>query len=267
MQRSTEFKDVPVVIFCGGNGVMLGEAYPGRTNKALIDVNGLPLFLWVALAYSQHGATNFILALGYQDHLFGEALLRAGALPQKDVHNQYELKLGDQICRITLLSCGPAASTFSRLLLCKSSLDDLIGGYEDFAVAYSDTLSDIDLGSEIQFHKKNGLICTMVAAKMPVRFRVLGIRPGETLVRGFSSRPVIEAGSINGGYYLLNKKFWSESQSLDHSVAFENEPLEHLASIGQLGAYEHRGAWQTCDAERDMLEMGRIARQLSMGKK
>lgn len=262
MQRSSELKNTPVVILCGGKGIMLDGTCGERTNKALINIGGLPMFWRVIQIYALHGASNFILGVGYQSNKFGEVLEHIGASPVDDSPSCYRVSLGQQICYITLVSCGPNASTASRLLACKPALDAIVD-YEHFAVAYSDTLSDVDLGSEMQFHKKSGLICTLVAAKMPVRFRVLGIRPGEVLVRGFAARPVIEAGTINGGYYLFSRDFWNIAQLLTPSIALENEPLEYLAASGQLVAYEHRGAWQTCDAERDLPELDRIARQIS----
>lgn len=262
MQRSSELKNTPVVILCGGKGIIIDGACSERTNKALINIGDLPMFWRVIQTYVLHGASKFILATGYQGNKFGETLEQIGALQADGSPNCYHVLLGQQNCYVTLVNCGPDASTASRLLACKAALD-ATGDYDHFAVAYSDTLSDVDLGSEMQFHKKSGLICTLVAAKMPVRFRVLGIRPGEVLVRGFAARPVIEACTINGGYYLFSQNFWNVAHLLTHSIALENEPLEHLAAAGQLVAYEHRGAWQTCDAERDLPELDRIARQIS----
>lgn len=260
MLRSNELVHVPVVILCGGKGVMLDEQQPQRTNKALITLQGQPLFYWVILTYALHGATEFILAVGFQGERFGPALLAAGA--QALEPDSYRLTLGGQPCQVRLVPTVAEATTAGRLLDCRPALEAL-GPSVRFAVTYSDTLSDIDLAAEMRFHKEQGLVATMVAAKLPVRFRVLGIRMGEVLVRGFAARPVIEGASINGGYYLFTPAFWHVANSLSPTVALENQPLEQLAAAGQLAAYEHIGAWQNCDTERDLVELNRLALQLA----
>lgn len=258
---SAEFKNIPVVILCGGKGVVLGGVNSERINKALIKIEGFPLFWWVMQTYVLHGASNFILALGYQGDQLRMDLKHAGAIQVNGWPNRYQLTIEHQTCYVTLVQCAFDANTAIRLLACKPALDTL-DEYKNFAVAYSDTLSDIDLGSEIKFHLKTGLICTLASAKLPVRFRVLGIRPGEVLVRGFSARPMIETANINGGYYLFSRDIWELSQLLAASTGLENEPLEHLALAGQLAAYEHKGAWQPYDAERDLIELGVISKKL-----
>jgi len=262
MQLTNELAHVPVVILCGGKGVMLNEEHSQRSNKALIQVHGQSMLYWVMQTYALHGSTEFILATGFQANRFGPVLQASGAQPVSGSGDCFTLKLGGKSCHLRLVVTPDEGSTGGRLLACRAALDSL-GTRENFAVTYSDTLSDIDLGAEMRFHKKQGRIATIVAAKLPVRFRVLGIRTGEVVVRGFAARPVIEGASINGGYYLFTSAFWNAVSTLSPTVALENEPLEQLAAVGQLDAYEHKGAWQTCDAERDLVELSRLASQLS----
>ena len=118
----------------------------------------------------------------------------------------------------------------------------------------------MDLGAELAFHTSEQRVATLVSAKFPVRFRVLGIRSGETAVRAFASRPVIEAASINGGYYLFTQAIWQAQYGLEQADALENKPLEQLAQAGQLAAFAHSGAWQNCDSERDFECIERIAK-------
>ncbi len=262
MPRSNEFSEIPVIILCGGKGVMLDEENNKRKNKALIQVNGKPLMYWVMQTYALHGASKFIISAGFQWEIFGESLEKTGAKKGEGAGSLYIMDLAGVSCRVQLVKTREDASTGGRLIGCRDALTRF-GEYKDFAVTYSDTLSDVDLEAEMKFHKKQDLIATMVAAKLPVRFRVLGIRSGEVLVRGFASRPVIEAASINGGYYIFKSTFWDQTGRIDDLVALENEPLEQLASSGQLAAYEHKGDWQTCDAERDLKTLEYIARKIS----
>ena len=95
-----------------------------------------------------------------------------------------------------------------------------------------------------------------------MRFRILGVRAGEVLVRGFASRPVIESSNINGGYYIFTNELWKDFLSFEKSGTLEGQVLESLVASNQLTAFEHDGLWQNCDAERDLIELAQIARSL-----
>ena len=60
--------------------------------------------------------------------------------------------------------------------------------------------------------------------------------------------------SINAGYMVLEPKIFDYIEG-DNTV-FEREPLEKIASEGELMSYLHTGYWQCMDTkrERDMLE-------------
>ncbi len=252
---SNEFNQVPVVILCGGKGVMLDELHNQRINKGLVEVQNKPLFLWVMHHYSLYGATDFILATGFQGEQFGAALETAGAKANADKSGCYNVTIAQKTCRVRLVQTAQDATTAERLLACKPWLEKA----DRFALSYSDTLSDVDLSAEMRFHNSQKLVATLVAAKFPVRFRILGIRSGEAIVRAFASRPVIEAASVNGGYYIFTSALWQDIYGLDKPVALENQPLERLAAAGQLAAFEHNGRWQNCDAERDLVELQKLA--------
>ena len=259
---ANEFRRVPVVILCGGKGVMLNELTKQRVNKALVEVLDKPLFFWVMHHYALYGATDFMLATGFQGKQFADALIKAGAKTVGENLDCYEVKVAQMVCRVRIVPTNADATTADRLLACKPWLEMV----DRFALTYSDTLSDVDLSAEMRFHISQGLVATLVATKFPVRFRILGIRSGETLVRAFASRPVIEAANINGGYYIFTKELWKEIYSRDMSVALEDQPLEQLAATGQLAAFEHNGIWQNCDTERDLAELKKIAMHLESMK-
>jgi NDP-sugar pyrophosphorylase family protein len=83
-------------------------------------------------------------------------------------------------------------------------------------------------------------------------------------VRAFASRPVIEAASINGGFYFFTDAIWSDVFHLTENCALENEPLEILAASKQLAAFDHPGRWQNFDAERDLDAMVSLAKALEV---
>jgi glucose-1-phosphate cytidylyltransferase len=54
---------------------------------------------------------------------------------------------------------------------------------------------------------------------------------------------------INGGFFVLSSKVLQLIKD-DHTI-WEREPLEELARVGQLAAFQHPGFWQPMDTLRD----------------
>ncbi len=256
-----QFDGVPVAILCGGKGVILDGAAGRRINKALVAVLGRPLFAWVMLHYAFHGAREFILATGLQDADLRDALASAlGAVAAQGDAGLYKLRLAGRDCSVRLVTTGDVAATGDRMLACRAWLEHA----DHFCVTYSDTLSDVDLEAEMKFHRATGMAATLVAAQLPVRFRILGMRHDEPIVRAFASRPVIESAPINGGYYIFGRSLWKEHSPADSEPALvlERDILERLARDSQLGAFAHRGLWQHFDCERDLAGLVPVAERL-----
>ena len=57
------------------------------------------------------------------------------------------------------------------------------------------------------------------------------------------------SSSINGGFFVLSPAVLDYIEG--DSTVWEREPLECLASEGQLAAYDHRGFWHAMDTLRD----------------
>jgi glucose-1-phosphate cytidylyltransferase len=70
-----------------------------------------------------------------------------------------------------------------------------------------------------------------------------------TRAKSFEEKPQTEGGLINGGFFVLDPSVLELIDGL-HTV-WENEPMEILASSGQLSAWIHRGFWQPMDTLRD----------------
>jgi glucose-1-phosphate cytidylyltransferase len=65
----------------------------------------------------------------------------------------------------------------------------------------------------------------------------------------FEEKPQTEGGLINGGFFVLEPSVLELIEGL--GTVWENEPMESLASSGQLAAWIHRGFWQPMDTLRD----------------
>jgi glucose-1-phosphate cytidylyltransferase len=253
-------KGIPVVILCGGRKVLLNDGNNEPKNKALVLIDKQPLFWWVMMQYVLYGAEDFILSTGTQSEDFHTTLLALGANQSSENHNLYTLNIHNHTCQIRLVESGDNATTSKRLIACKPFLR----AAKVFALTYSDTLSDINLAELFEFHRKHGLVASLVGAQFPMRFRILGIRYNEIKVRAFASRPVIEAALINGGFYFFTDQIWNDQYQLTDDSILENQTLETLAKLQQLAAFEHTGKWQNFDSERDLKEVNSLAKELEL---
>ena len=68
-------------------------------------------------------------------------------------------------------------------------------------------------------------------------------------VSSFMEKPKGDGAMVNSGFFVLSPKVIDYIDG-DGSV-WENEPLSHLASIGELMAYSHSGFWQPMDTLHD----------------
>ena len=68
-------------------------------------------------------------------------------------------------------------------------------------------------------------------------------------VTSFKEKSHLEEGWINGGFFIIEPKFFS---FIDGDDAYlEREPLEQAVSEGEFFAYKHNGFWQCMDTKRD----------------
>jgi len=239
---------------------LLSPSAQERVNKALVPIHGKPLFWWLLRNYARHGARRFILAAGLQSERFAQVLAAdCQAVNDTAEGRGYLAEVAGHRCHIQVLHTEPEANTAQRLLACKTHLQDAT----TFALTYSDTLSDVDLTAALVFHRAHGTAASVVSTQYPVRFRILGIREGESLVRAFAPKPIIDTAAINGGFYLFNADVWNPIYGLYESAPLEIGLLDGLVARRQLHAFEHRGAWQHCDSERDVATLSLIAQRMA----
>jgi glucose-1-phosphate cytidylyltransferase len=125
---------------------------------------------------------------------------------------------------------------------------------EDFCFTYGDGLSDIELGRLIKFHKKQKTLATVTATQPPGRFGVLNIKNNKVV--SFKEKPHRDSRWINGGFFVLSPKVIDYIQG-DETI-WENEPMEKLASEGQLSSYRHEGFWKPMDTLRDKNQLEKL---------
>jgi glucose-1-phosphate cytidylyltransferase len=235
--------DVPVIILCGGRGVFL-EGGRERTAKPLVRVLDRPMFSHVVAMYERAGFRRFVLCSGYQH----DALVRAVD----------ELYPKGSPSDVRVLDTGLDTLTGERVRRALAS--ESCAPAKTIAIAYSDTVADLDTGAVLADHRAHGKLGTLVAARMPLRFRVLGLRDGDRTVRGFAARPVIQRELINGGFYVFERAALAPPYLPESGGILESHVLESLAPNGELVAHAFEGAWQFLDSERDLPAVERIVR-------
>ena len=258
----TDFSAVPVVVLCGGNGIFIDETGI-RQNKALVRVNGEPMVIHVMRIYLRAGFRAFVLAGGYQGpSLLSTIVSGYQGAAVTGTPGAFNITVSGIACNVRFVNTPENARTGDRLMACRPFVDS----HDWFCATYSDTLSDVDLINMHRFHQSHGKVATLVAAEYPTRFRILGVRLGESQVRGFSPRPVLGTEPINGGFYFFGRGIFERDflAYQTENVVLEEEVFDRLVAARELMAFFQQGSWQHLDSERDLKSLARIAQSLKI---
>jgi len=234
------------VILAGGLGTRISEESALRP-KPMIEIGGKPILWHIMKIYSAHGVNEFIICLGYKGYLikeyFANYFLHTSDVTFDMQNNNMEVhQNSSEPWKVTLVDTGDESMTGGRLKRIRQFLEE-----DDFCFTYGDGLSNVDISESIKFHKAQSTLATLTAVQPPGRFGALDMDSHK--VRGFQEKPQGDGGWINGGFFVLSPKVIDEIEG-DQTI-WEREPMEKLASEGQLSAYLHTGFWQPMDTLRD----------------
>jgi glucose-1-phosphate cytidylyltransferase len=235
------------VLLAGGFGTRLAEETSLRP-KPMVEIGGRPILWHIMKMYAHYGIKDFIVCLGYK----GEYI--------KDYFINYSLRSSDltidlqtreiafhagrsEDWRITLVDTGVDTMTGGRIKRILPYLRDETA----FCMTYGDGVSDVDINALVALHRTSGRAATLTAVQPPGRFGAL-VTEGDR-VSHFREKPDGDGGWINGGFFVLSPAVGAYID--DDSTVWEREPLERLASDGQLSVHRHRGFWQPMDTLRD----------------
>jgi glucose-1-phosphate cytidylyltransferase len=219
----------PVVILCGGRGTRLQE-HTSSIPKPLVEIGGRPIVWHVIQIYAAQGFDRFLLATGYMSEQV-EAWTKSEVWPPG--------------VAVECVDTGLETPTGGRISKLRERLD---GG--TFCLTYADGVADIDLQHALRFHREHGALATVTVVRPRLQFGVAEL-DGDDRVHGFVEKPRTEHW-VNGGFFCF------EPGALDYltdSSVLEREPLEGLASDGQLSAFRHTGFWECMDTYKDALEL------------
>jgi glucose-1-phosphate cytidylyltransferase len=237
------------VILAGGLGTRLSEETALRP-KPMVEIGGKPILWHIMKMYSAHGVRDFVICCGYRGYVikeyFANYFLHTSDVTFDMRENRMEVhqKRAEPWC-VTLVDTGDESMTGGRL----KRVAEYVRGEEDFFFTYGDGLGDIDIGATLAFHRQHGKLATLTATFAPGRFGALDIRSRR--VASFQEKPRGDGGMVNGGFFVLSPEVLG--YIADDSTVWEQEPLNSLASDGELMAYEHLGFWQPMDTLRDKI--------------
>jgi len=214
----------------------------------MVEIGGKPILWHIMKLYSFHGVQEFVICLGYKGYVikeyFANYFLHMSDVTFDVAKNKMEVhQASAEPWRVTLVETGENTMTGGRI----KRIAPYVGS-EDFCLTYGDGLGNVNITQLIQFHKAQGRLATVTATEPPGRFGALEIAPDHG-VKGFREKPKGDGGRINGGFFVVSPK----AIDLIHGdeTLWEKEPLESLATSGQLSAFLHDGFWQPMDTLRD----------------
>jgi len=235
-----------VILLAGGFGTRLAE-YTSVIPKPMVQVGGKPILWHIMQTYARFGHKEFYLALGYKAEVIKDYFLNYRAL---NADFTIDLASGDVLShqidsvdwKVTLVNTGDKSMTGGRVKRMKPFI-----GNETFMLTYGDGIANINLDALLSFHRSHGKMITVSAVRPVARFGELEIK--DSLVLNFKEKPQMHDGWINGGFFVIEPRFFD--LIADDSTLLEREPLELAAQAGELMAYCHNGFWHCMDTNRD----------------
>ena len=217
--------NMKVVILAGGLGTRISE-YTKTIPKPMIKICGKPIIHRIIDHYIKYGHREFYIALGYKGYVIKKYFKK--------------IKLNKNV-KVNLIETGKNTMTGGRIKRLKKFLDNT------FLLTYGDGLSNINLKQLVKFHKKNKKLVTLTAVRPPARFGFIKIK-GKS-VKYFREKNALDAGWINGGFFVMEPKFLNFIKN--DKTFLEQEPFKILTKKNELLAFKHEGFWPCMDTLRD----------------
>ena len=235
-----------VVLLAGGLGTRLAE-FTDVVPKPMVPVGGHPILWHLMNIYAHYGHADFHLALGYKAQVVKEYFLNYYALNSDFTVNLANGGVTHHAShpvdwRVTLVDTGLNSMTGGRVRRMRSYV-----GNETFLLTYGDGLANIDLDALVRFHRAHGKMVTVTAVHPGARFGELDLDSDSVMAS--KEKPQMGHGWINGGFFVIEPAFLD--LIADDDTVLEKEPLERVAAMGELMAYQHEGFWQCMDTVRD----------------
>ncbi len=240
-----------VVLLAGGFGTRLSEETEIKP-KPMVEIGGKPILWHIMKIYSHYGFNEFIVCLGYKGYVikeyFANYFLHMADVTFDMANNHMEVhQKKAEPWKVTLVDTGQNTMTGGRI----KRVQEYIGN-EPFMVTYGDGVADVDISELVKFHKEHGKIGTMTAVQPSGRFGALD-KTDSGQVLSFKEKPKGDGAWINGGFFVFKPDIFNYIDG--DSIVFEKQPLEGIATEGELVAFEHSGFWKPMDTLREKQEL------------
>ncbi|HEY4900959.1 MAG TPA: glucose-1-phosphate cytidylyltransferase [Terriglobales bacterium] len=236
------------VILAGGLGSRLSEETTVRP-KPMVEIGGQPILWHILKIYSHYGINDFVICLGYKGYVikeyFANYLLHSANVTIDLQTNRIQMHENEcEPWRVTLIDTGAGTMTGGRLKRILPHVQD----EEMFCFTYGDGVSDVDVGSLIEYHRRHGKTVTLTATQPTGKFGALEIQ-ADGQITEFTEKPKGDGRWVNGGFFVLSPKV--ANYIADDETSWEREPLEQLSREGEVFAFKHSGFWQPMDTLHD----------------
>jgi len=235
------------VILAGGLGSRLSEETQVKP-KPMVEIGGMPILWHIMNIYAHHGFKDFVVPLGYKGSVIKDYFLH-----YHPRNSDISVNLGDgsatfeaghsEDWQVRMVDTGANTLTGGRL----ARLRDILYRDGTFMLTYGDGVANVDVDALVKFHKSHGKLATVTSVRPPARFGAM-VFDGDQVV-DFHEKPQVGEGWINGGFFVFEPAVFDYLGG-DETI-LEREPLENLASDGQLMAFKHDAFWHPMDTIRD----------------
>lgn len=250
-----------VIFLCGGRGIKLGNA-SSYIPKGMVKLGHRPTLWHIMKRYSTLGFDDFILAVGSGGNMIRDYFFNYERYAN-DIHIDYEKgtttllsKNPESSWKVTIVETGETALSGARIHRCRKYLTE----GEDFMVAYSDCLANVDITKLIKFHEKISKVATITGVSPPYREGELIIE--NDLVKGFYEYKKVKSQRlqryINGGFMVFKWDIFGYLSPYNE-CKLETEVFGKLIEKGQLAVFAHHGFWRWLDTERDYIYLSNLA--------
>ncbi len=271
-------EDIPVVIFCGGEGTRMRGGT--LTKKELVEIGGRPIIWHVMRIFSAHGFNRFVLPLGYEaqqlrryfldyEAMTRDFTIRLGSptrsegtdplpdpLPGGEGTGKIAFRGPEQHAEweVSLVDTGLRTDKAGRI--------GRVAGYlnaDRFFVTYGDGVGDVDLTALLAFHRAHGKLVTITAIQ-PKHYQY-GIMDAaeDGFVRQYVQYPELPYW-INAGFMIFERATLEWMRGGD-TQALETGVLQELIAAGEVMMYRHDGFWQSMDTLKDANDLERLWQQ------
>ena len=243
-----------VVILAGGLGTRISEESHLRP-KPMIDIGGMPILWHIMKHYSAYGYNDFIICLGYKQHMvkefFADYFLYMSDVTFDIQNNQMEVhnKPADP-WKVTLIDTGLHTMTGGRIKRVQKYIGD-----EPFMLTYGDGVSNVNLRELEAFHRSHGKIATITTVNLAQLKGVLDVDDNNQII-SFREKQEDDGSLINGGFMVFNPEIFRYLK--DDDTVLEQGPLTQLAEEGQLMSFYHDGFWQCMDTQREREKLQKL---------